>query len=174
MKKKLINGPLLLSGLIAFVLFMVAGCAAYYLTAKVFISAELAVLYALLGLLGALALVLRRRIFAVLFYVGCALGWLTGHFVSSLEGSFAPTAGVICTFFLIAAFAVIGGALEWNLWQRKRAKDKARREQQRLEDEAREQALMDEQAAQVAAAAEQPSPAADPAAPVDAPNEVLK
>ncbi|NCB62930.1 MAG: hypothetical protein EOM52_04840 [Clostridia bacterium] len=145
MKKKLFSGPVLLCGLLAFVLFMVAACAAYYFTAKVFVTAELAVLYAVLGLLGGLALVFRRRLFAAFFYIGCILGWLTGNFVASLEGAFAPTAGVICTFFLIAVFALIGGALEWSLWKRRRAKEIRRREKQRQEDESREKALLEAQ-----------------------------
>lgn len=153
--KKYLNGPSLICALVAFTLFMVASCTAYYWTAGVFVTAQIAILYVVLGALGALALLLRRVWFSFFFYIGCLLGWASGRFVGGLEGEFAPTAGLICTFFLIAVCAAIGVALEWKRFQFRRRKDKAHREQQRQEDEERERRLLDKQAAKAAPAGQE-------------------
>ena len=108
MKKKSFSSATLLTGVAAFIVFLVAACAAYYMTAGVFVTAQIAAVYAVLGALGALALLFRRKLFALFFYVGCVLGWLSGNFVGGLEGDFAPTAGLICTFGLILLFAACG------------------------------------------------------------------
>lgn len=155
--KKYFSGPALLCALLAFLLFVVAACATYYWTAGVFVTARLALLYVVLGAAGALALLLRRVWFAFFFYIGCALGWAAGQFVGALEGDFAPTAGLICTFFLMAVFAFIGAWLEWKRFRHRRRKEKDRRERQQQEDEARERALLAQQQAK-AAAAQPPAP----------------
>ena len=157
MKKKSFSSATLLTGVAAFIVFLVAACAAYYMTAGVFVTAQIAAVYAVLGALGALALLFRRKLFALFFYVGCVLGWLSGNFVGGLEGDFAPTAGLICTFFLMAVFAFIGAWLEWKRFRHRRRKEKDRRERQQQEDEARERALLAQQQAK-AAAAQPPAP----------------
>lgn len=163
--KKYFNGPSLLCALLVFVLFVVAACSAHYWTAGVFVSAQAALLYVALAAVGALALLIRRVWFALFFYAGCVLGWASGRFVGSLEGEFAPTAGLICTFFLMAVFAAIGIALEWKRFRYRRRKERARREQQQREDLERERRVMAGQAAKAAAQApaqpqEAPSPQA--------------
>jgi hypothetical protein len=121
----------LIVGLVFFAVFMVAACAAYYLTAGVFVTSSMAALYAALGLLGALSMVLRAYIFASLFYIGCALGWATGHYVSTLQGDFAPTAGVIATFFLIGCFGLVGFLLEVGRLRRRLRRKAEKREAER-------------------------------------------
>lgn len=150
--KKYFSGPALLCALFAFLLFVVAACAAHYWTAGVFVTAQLALLYVILGAVGALALFLRRVWFALFFYIGCALGWAAGWFVGALEGDFAPTAGLICTYFLMAVFAIIGAWLECKHIRRRRQRERDRRERQRQEDEARERDLLLQQQAKAAAA----------------------
>ena len=81
MKQKSFSSATLLTGVAAFIVFLVAACAAYYTTAGVFVTAQIAAVYAVLGALGALALLFRRKLFALFFYVGCVLGWLSGNFV---------------------------------------------------------------------------------------------
>lgn len=137
----------LIMGILFFAIFMALACIAYYMTAGVFVDANLAVLYAVLGALGALAMMFRRYLFAVLFYVGCALGWVTGHYVSTLKGEFAPTAGVIATFFIIGAFSLVGLISEFGLFRRRRRKKAERQEAERLAEERRQQALLAEQKA---------------------------
>ncbi|MCI2106395.1 MAG: hypothetical protein LKK00_06685 [Intestinimonas sp.] len=128
--KKYLNGPSIFLGLICFAVFMVAACAFYYLTAGVFVSAEVAALYAALAALGGLAVIFCRFLFAIFFYIGCLLGWLSGRYIGSLEGAFAPTAGLICTFFLISVFSLIGVYLEYHRIRRSIRKSRARREQE--------------------------------------------
>ncbi len=149
MKKKPFSTTTLLVGVVAFVLFLVAACAAYYVTTGVFVSAQIAGIYAVLGALGALALLFRMKLFPFFFYVGCVLGWLSGRFVGGLDGDFAPTAGLICTFGLILLFSLLGTLLEWKAFQRRRRKERERLERQQKEDAAREQALLAQQAAKV-------------------------
>lgn len=158
--KKYLNGPTLLCTLLAFAIFVVVACAAHYLVYGVFVTAQIALLYVALGALGALGLLFRRILFSLFFYVGCALGWVVGRSVGALEGGFAPTAGLICTFFLIAAFTAIGLYLEWKGFQRRRKKDSARREQQQKEDAERERKLLEAQQTKAASA-----PPSQPSAP---------
>lgn len=145
----------LILGIVFFAIFMVAACAAYYLTAGVFVTARLAVLYAGLGLLGAFSIVFRGYMFSALFYIGCALGWVTGRYVSTLEGEFAPTAGVIATFFLIGCFALVGLILEIGRLKRRRRKRAERRQAEWLAEEQRQNMLLAEQKAKVSARAEE-------------------
>ncbi|NLF35118.1 MAG: hypothetical protein GX585_04045 [Clostridiales bacterium] len=155
----------LILGIVFFVLFMVAACVAYYMTAGVFVTSELAILYAVLGILGALGAVFRLFLFSGLFYAGCVLGWLTGRFVGSLEGAFAPKAGVICTFFLIGVFSLLGILLEVKRQKRRHRKRAAQRErEEEAAAEAAKQALAREAARTPEAAVPTPGPAA-PAAP---------
>lgn len=142
----------LITGIVVFAIFMAAACIAYYMTAGVFVDANLAILYAVLGALGALAMMFRRYLFSILFYIGCALGWMTGHYVSTLKGEFAPTAGVITTFFLIGAFSLVGLIAEFGLFRRRRRKKAERQEAERLAEERRQQALLEEQRAKAEAA----------------------
>lgn len=148
--KKYLNGPSLVSALLAFILFVVASGAAHYWTTGVFMSAQVALVYVIFGTAGALALLLHRVWLALFFYAGCVLGWLTGHYIGSLNGDFAPTAGLISTFFLIGVFTLLGVGLEWKLFQRRRKKAKVRRERQQQEDAERERRLLEEQAAKAA------------------------
>lgn len=151
--KKYFNGPALLSALLALALFVAAAGAARYWDTGVFMGAQEALVYVILGAAGALALLLRRVLLAFLFYVGCGLGWLAGRYIGSLNGDFAPTAGLIATFFLIALFTLLGLSLEWSLFRRRRKKAKSRRERQQQEDEERERKLIQEQEAKAASAA---------------------
>jgi len=137
----------LIFGIVFFAVFMTAACVAYYMTAGVFVTANLAALYAVLGALGALAIMFRRYLFASFFYTGCALGWATGHYVSTLKGDFAPTAGVIATFFLIGAFSLVGLILEWGLFRRRSRKKAEQRQAEREAEERRQQALLADQQA---------------------------
>jgi F0F1-type ATP synthase assembly protein I len=152
--RKVFSVSSLIVGIFFFVIFMVAAAAAYYLTAGVFVSANLAILYAALGLCGALAVVFHRYIFAVLFYIGCALGWATGHYIGTLSGDFAPTAGVIATFFLIGCFALIGFTLEVRRVRRSLRKKAEQKEADRLAEEQRQKAVIAEQEAKAKAQAE--------------------
>ncbi len=145
--RKIFSVSSLILGIIFFAIFIVAACAAYYLTAGVFVTSELAILYAALGLMGALAVVFRGYIFAVLFYIGCALGWATGHYISTLEGDFAPTAGVIATFFLIGCFGLVGLLLEIGRLRRRRRRKAEQRETERQAEQQRQNELMAEQEA---------------------------
>ncbi len=164
-------------GILFFAIFMALACIAYYMTAGVFVDANLAVLYAVLGALGALAMMFRRYLFAVLFYVGCALGWVTGHYVSTLKGEFAPTAGVIAPFFIIGAFSLVGLISEFGLFrlaeerrqQALLAEQKARAEQQAREDQARAK----EAAARAEKSGEEP-PQAESAEPAAEENAIKK
>lgn len=155
--KKYLNGPSLLSALLSFILFVAAAGAAHYWANGVFMSARVALVYVILGAVGALALLLRRIWLALFFYAGCVLGWLAGRYIGSLNGEFAPTAGLIATFFLIGVFTLLGLGLEWKFFQHHRKKVKARRERQQQEDAEREQQLLQEQAAKIS-----PSPSAPP------------
>lgn len=164
--KKRLNGPILLCALLAFAIFVVVACAAHYWSTGVFVTAQIALLYAALGAVGGLAILFRRVLLALFFYVGCGLGWLAGRAVAGLEGDFAPTAGLICTIFLIALFGLVGLYLEWRGFRRRRRKEKARREQQQLEEAERERKLLEEQQTKTAAPATTTAPAT-PAAPTD-------
>lgn len=160
MKKKPVSTATLLVGVVAFLIFLVAACAAYYVTTGVFVSAQIAGIYAILGALGALALLFRMKLFPLFFYVGCVLGWLSGRFVGGLDGDFAPTAGLICTFGLILFFSLVGTLLEWKAFQRRRRKDRERLERQQKEDTAREQALLAQQTAKAEAKQDLSAPVA--------------
>lgn len=171
--KKYLNGPSILVGLVCFAVFMVAASAFYYLTAGVFVSAELATLYAVLAALGALAVVFHRFLFSIFFYIGCLLGWLSGQYVGGLEGSFAPTAGIITAFFLIAVFALIGTYLEYRHIRRGIQRARARRERKQQEErEAREKAAAAAgQPASPFGASAQEDPAAGPSGDTCPPQE---
>lgn len=117
-----------IASVICLVLFLIVGLSTYYVTAGEFVSAHLAMIYAGLSLLGALAVLFRLYRFVLLYYVGCAIGWTTGVAVSSLKGAFAPTAGMICTGFFIVIFAVFGVLAQWKRMRKQMAKRKADRE----------------------------------------------
>jgi len=151
--RKVFSVSSLILGITFFAVFIVAACAAYYLTAGVFVTAELAVLYAALGLLGALAVVVRGYIFAVLFYIGCALGWATGYYVSTLEGDFAPTAGVITTFFVIGCFTLVGLVVEMRRIRHRRHDRMEHRQTEWIAQEQRQSELLAAQEAKVKAEA---------------------
>lgn len=138
--RKIFSVSSLILGVIFFVLFIVAACAAYYLTAGEFVSDKVAILYVALGLLGAIGVVFRAYVFAFLFYVGCALGWMTGHYVATLEGDFSDTAGVITTFFLIGVFALIGLLLQISHIKRRRRKKEKRQEAEERKEAERQEA----------------------------------
>lgn len=143
-KKPLFTLKRFVTALVCFALFLVAGIGSYYMTAGEFVTADIAAIYLALALVGALGVFFRLWWFAALFYVGCALGWTSGVYVSSLKGDFAPTAGTICTFFLIAVFTLLGLMLQWKIGKKKRAKRKEQELQAALRaEEERKQAELD-------------------------------
>jgi hypothetical protein len=162
--KKIIRVSSLLIGLVCFVAFMVLSCGAHYVTTGLFPDAEPVAVYAILAAIGGLSVIFRRYRFAILFYFGAVLGWLTGRFISGLEGSFAPTAALIATWFLIGVFALLGLLAEISHLKRAHRKKLARREKEQQADAQRQAALQKEQeakakAAQAAqAASDTPSP----------------
>ena len=155
--------------LTCFAVFLVAGLGAYYLTVGEFVTAELAGIYALLALVGAGAVLLRLRWFAVPYYVGCAAAWVCGSYVGTLRGDFAPTAGAITAAFLIAVFALFGLILQWRAFRRKRLRRKEEKARAEAEAEAgaAEEKAQKEAAAVTAAAAtsEQPGEGSEGAGP---------
>lgn len=118
----------LVMALAFFVAFLVIGIGGDYYAAGELMSGELAAIYALLALLGALGVFFRLRRFSFLYYTGCIMGWGAGWFVAGLRGSFAPTAGTITTFFLIGVFALVGMLEQIRSFRVKRAKRKAEAE----------------------------------------------
>lgn len=143
--RKIFSTSTLILGIIFFVLFMVAACAAYYMTAGVFVTSQIAILYAALGLLGALGVVFRFYVFSILFYIGCALGWMSGQYIASLQGDFAPQAGVISTFFMIGAFSIIGLLFEIKRQRRRLRKKAEAKEAERMAEDARKQQALQTQ-----------------------------
>ena len=145
-KRPLFTAANLVSAIVSFAAFLAIGLTGYYLSAGEFVSAQLAVVYAALALAGALAVFLRLYRFTLLYYAGCALGWGAGWFIAGLKGDFAPTAGTICTFFIIAVFAVFGMLAQFKSRKKRRARRKEAEAQA-----AREEALAQEEAAKEAA-----------------------
>ena len=125
----------LAAAVLCFAAFLAVGLGGYYVVVGEFVSAELATIYTVLGLIGGAALLLRLRRFTVLYYLGCALGWAAGWFVSGLKGDFAPTAGNICTFFLIGVFTLFGVIFEGKGMKKRRTR---RKEEQARADAAAE------------------------------------
>ena len=56
--------------------------------------------------------------------------------MSGLKGDFAPTAGTICTFFLIGLFALLGIIAQWQAMKKKLARRREEKERARAEAEA--------------------------------------
>lgn len=171
-KKPLFTLRRFVTALVCFALFLVVGIGAYYMTAGEFVTADIAMIYVALALVGSLGAFFRLRWFAVLFYLGCALGWTGGVYISSLKGDFAPTAGTISTFFLIAVFTLLGVMFQWKASKKKRAKRKEQELQEALRaEEERKQAELDAaraerekaEAAMVLAAIQSPAGAEKPA-----------
>ncbi len=125
----------LVIALLCFGGFLIVGLWAYYTTVGEFVSAQLAGVYTILALVGALSMLLRLRWFSLLYYLGCALGWAAGGFVAGLKGDFAPTAGLIVTFFLIAVFALFGAIAQWRSWKRRSLRRREEKERERLREE---------------------------------------
>lgn len=143
-KKPLFTLRRFVTALVCFALFLVVGVGAYYMTAGEFVTADIAMIYVALALVGSLGAFFRLRWFAVLFYLGCALGWTSGVYISALKGDFAPTAGTISTFFLIAVFTLLGVMFQWKASKKKRAKRKEQELQEALRaEEERKQAELD-------------------------------
>lgn len=143
-KKPLFTLRRFVTALACFALFLVVGIGAYYMTAGEFVTADIAFIYVALSLVGALGAFFRLRWFAVLFYLGCALGWTSGVYISSLNGDFAPTAGTIATFFLIGVFTLLGAMCQWKASKKKRAKRREQELQAALKaEEERKQAELD-------------------------------
>lgn len=122
--------------LVSFGIFMAVGLTGHYMAVGEFVTAELAGTYAILALVGAAAVLLRLWRFTLFFYLGCGLGWGAGWFVSGLKGDFAPTAGTICTFFLIGLFALLGIIAQWQAMKKKLARRREEKERARAEAEA--------------------------------------
>lgn len=143
-KKPLFTLRRFVTALVCFALFLVVGIGAYYMTEGEFVTADIAMIYVALALVGSLGAFFRLRWFAVLFYLGCALGWTSGMYISALKGDFAPTAGTISTFFLIAVFTLLGVMFQWKASKKKRAKRKEQELQEALRaEEERKQAELD-------------------------------
>lgn len=143
-KKPLFTLRRFVTALVCFALFLVVGIGAYYMTAGEFVTADIAMIYVALALVGSLGAFFRLRWFAVLFYLGCALGWISGVYISALKGDFAPTAGTISTFFLIAVFTLLGVMFQWKAIKKKRARRKEQELQEALRaEEERKQAELD-------------------------------
>ena len=179
-KKPLFTLRRFVTALVCFALFLVVGVGAYYMTAGEFVTADIAMIYVALALVGSLGAFFRLRWFAVLFYLGCALGWTSGVYISALKGDFAPTAGTISTFFLIAVFTLLGVMFQWKASKKKRAKRKEQELQEALRaEEERKQAELDAarnqrekaEAAMILATMQAPAEETKPAepAPVEAP-----
>lgn len=168
-KRPFFTASNLAAALLCFAAFLAVGLGGYYAAVGEFVSARLAAVYAVLALVGGVAVLLRLRRFILLYYLGCALGWAAGWFISGLKGEFAPTAGTICTFFLIGVFALFGVILEGRGLKKRRARRKE--EQARDAEEAARQASEAEQAGEAAedAALTQTAQAAGEAAPEAAP-----
>lgn len=122
--------------LVSFGIFMAVGLTGHYMAVGEFVTAELAGTYAILALVGAAAVLLRLWRFTLFFYLGCSLGWGAGWFVSGLKGDFAPTAGTICTFFLIGLFALLGIIAQWQAMKKKLARRREEKEKAKAEAEA--------------------------------------
>lgn len=122
--------------LVSFGIFMAVGLTGHYMAVGEFVTAKLAGTYAILALVGAAAVLLRLWWFTLFFYLGCGLGWGAGWFVSGLKGDFAPTAGTICTFFLIGLFALLGIIAQWQAMKKKLARRREEKERARAEAEA--------------------------------------
>lgn len=143
-KKPLFTLRRFVTALVCFALFLVVGIGAYYMTAGEFVTADIAMIYVALALVGSLGAFFRLRWFAVLFYLGCALGWTSGVYISALKGDFAPTAGTISTFFLIAVFTLLGVMFQWKAIKKKRARRKEQELQAAVQaEEERKQAELD-------------------------------
>lgn len=143
-KKPLFTLRRFVTALVCFALFLVVGIGAYYMTAGEFVTADIAMIYVALALVGSLGAFFRLRWFAVLFYLGCALGWTSGVYISALKGDFAPTAGTISTFFLVAVFTLLGVMFQWKAIKKKRARRKEQELQEALRaGEERKQAELD-------------------------------
>ena len=100
--------------------FLIIGIGGSYMAAGELVSGQIAAVYAVLALIGAVSVFFRLRWFALLFYIGCAIGWGVGWWVSGLNGAFAPTAGSICTVFLIAVFTLLGALEQGKVIRRRR------------------------------------------------------
>lgn len=169
--KKVFRVSSLLLGLLCFVCFMVVSCGAHYMTTGLFPDAEPVTAYAVLGAVGGVTVILRRYRFAVLFYFGTVLGWMTGQFIGGLEGDFAPTAALIATWFLIGVFALLGLLAEvWHL-KRVHRKKLARREAEQKAEAERQAALQKEQEEKAKAAQAAGGEPAQPGEP-DSPQRV--
>ena len=143
-KRPLFTAANLVSAIVSFAAFLAIGLTGYYLSAGEFVSAQLAVVYAALALAGAMAVFLRLYRFTLLYYAGCALGWGAGWFIAGLKGDFAPTAGTICTFFIIAVFAVFGMLAQFKSLKKRRERRKEAEAQAAAQaEEARKQAELD-------------------------------
>ena len=146
----------LVVALIAFALFLVAGISSYYMTMGEFVTAQLWVLYIALALVGAVTMFLHWYWFAILYYVGCALGWLSGRFIGGLKGEFAPTAGLSVTFALIIVFAVLGVILQMKSFKKRydrRKEEKAAAKAAKAETEKLENQLLEAKKEKAAAQA---------------------
>ena len=123
-KRPFFTASNLAAALLCFAAFLAVGLGGYYVVVGEFVSAQLAAIYTVLALVGGVAVLLRLRRFTVLYYLGCILGWAAGWFVSGLKGNFAPTAGMICTFFLIGVFTLFGVIFEGKGMKKRRVRRK--------------------------------------------------
>lgn len=155
---KVANFRSLIGALVSFVIFLVAVCSLYYMDKGAFVTAEFAVQYAILGAVGAVPIVFRRYFFGFFFLFGALVGYITRNFLSGLQGSFAPTAGVIVNAFIILICAAVGAGIEVIRVRRNIRKARERRQKEQEEEELCRQRDMQErqrrmQAERAAAAA---------------------
>ncbi|SMC42001.1 hypothetical protein [Papillibacter cinnamivorans] len=186
---KITNFKALITALILYAVFLVLVFGLYYIDKGVFVSAEFAARYAVLGAVGAVPILFRRYFFGILFFCGGLLGYVVEGFFSGLQGSFAPTAGWIANWAVIVIFALIGIAIEvtrirrgvkkWKQekqekkeererqkQQEKEEKLKAKEERERQEQEMRDKIRREEQERLAAEAAQKEKAEEPPAQPV--------
>lgn len=194
---KITNFKALIAALVLYAIFLVLVFGLYYIDKGVFVTAEFAARYAVLGAVGAVPILFRRYFFGILFFCGGLLGYIVEGFFSNLQGSFAPTAGWIANWAVVIIFALIGLAIEvarirrgvkkWKQEKQekkeererqkqkeKEEKQKAKEDQERQEQEMREKIRREEQERLVSEAAQKSKaeePAGEPAACGETPEE---
>lgn len=140
---KITNFKALITAMILYAVFLVLICGLYYIDKGVFVSAEFAMRYAVIGAVGAVPILFRRYFFGILFLCGGLLGYIIEGFFSSLEGSFAPTAGLIANLSVLVIFTIVGLAIE--VWRIRRGLKKWKQEKQEKKEEAKRQKLKEKE-----------------------------
>lgn len=115
----------LVTALLCFAFFMVAGLWLYY--AKVpYLTLRVWTLCGILAAVGAAALFFHCYHFAALYYIGCVLGWFAGQLVGRLEGDeFTSRVWRGVTFAVITVFLILGLLLQMKAFKRRYDRRKA-------------------------------------------------